>query len=1143
MSNDNTNQPFDPITVALEASNLIEASAGTGKTYSIAILTLRLVLEKKIPIQQVLMVTFTKAAVAELETRIRQFMRNAFKVSQGILINDDTITTIVQYSMNDRAIGQVETCRLLKEAVLFLDETAILTIHSFCQRVLTEFAFETNQVFGPEILTDINVILADRVNAFWRKHITTLGTGLLQQLINTGLSRASLVNVLGNAMSGKTLSPPGNMGEGFLSETHQAALYEEISGFDIRKDTIKSSIINFISTNADAIRSVTEKNTFAKRNMLHLLHDPALFLDAIIDNSDKAYVQKLYAVILSDHEKIVEIEEEKLHSLKTLINQIYMLAIRVISIETDRYKQENNQLGFDDMITKLHSAVVLDNNEFLTGSLRTKYKAAFIDEFQDTDKMQYEIFNRLFSADTILFYIGDPKQSIYAWRKADIFTYFKAADETANRFGMNINYRSSPGFIEGMNLFFLPAPGFDSFYFSGETKSINYTNVTSPAKSPKGELYKDKRVDVPITIFENPNNESISRAVAAQIIQLLGGDNFTIEEKGRHRKLLPSDIGIMVRKNKQAAAIKQILSKYGIPAVTIDDTKLLQSAEARHLLYLLEAVIDINASSINKALLSPLTGFNSATILAMDDELVLNRFKDYQHLWEHEGVFVMLTKFIADYKVKQVLLIDTTENGERIITNTLQLMELLHKTQTQKQFSSLELISWLKRGLEGMEVEGDEFEQRVESDEEAVKIVTIHKSKGLEYNIVFAPFLDLLADTDFEFVTFRDVDTGEYLFSDISLMEGHQLQLTKKQLEQENRRLVYVAVTRAVYKCYINKNTWHQFSQSAIATFVNAIRENGTPLIAFEASPVLPDNFRYLNSSPRLMPAYLQATNFQLAEVNWRKLSYTFLDPGHVATLKSDAAKGLDIYDEFIFKRLRRGANTGNLLHFIFERIDFTDPAHWVQVIEAALKRFMSNPPVEYAIRLWEFLHHVTGTRIRVADSAFCLHDLPWDKRLNELEFDFGVAPFNPDDVTRLSTPGLPFQLRYAKELEGIMNGKIDLFFAHAGKYFILDWKSNFLGDSMTDYSKENIQLAMGESNYHLQYLVYTLAVKKYLRLRVPRFDYATHFGGVIYLFVRGNRKGREEGVFAYRPDESLIERLDKLLSKRVEGVQEGITP
>ncbi|MCW3091283.1 MAG: hypothetical protein JWP81_2352 [Ferruginibacter sp.] len=1131
MSNNNTIQPFNPATVALRASNLIEASAGTGKTYSIALLTLRLVLEKKISIQQILMVTFTKAAVAELETRIRQFIRNALKVSQGLAINDEAITEIVQSST--QAIGMEETERLLKEAVLFLDETAILTIHSFCQRILTEFAFETRQVFGAEILIDLKAVITDRVNAFWRKHITTLQVGLLQELINAGLSRKSLVDVMKNALSGKKMILLTALPENFLSEASQEELYAALCELEAQKNAINNNIIEYIALNADAIRLATEKNAYTKKNMLQLVSQPSLLLDAIIDKKDKSNVQKTYPEIIWDIERVVVIETEKIRQVNTIINHIYHLAIETISVEVGRYKQQNNQLGFDDMITKLHDAVVRDNNEFLISSLQAKYKAAFIDEFQDTDKMQYEIFNRLFANGSILFYIGDPKQSIYAWRKADIFTYFKAADEVVNRFGMDINYRSSKRFIEGMNQFFLPAPGFDTFSFSNESHKITYLPVKAPAESGKGELLKNSQPDLPFTIFENPNNETISETVAAQIILLLGSDDYSIEEKGTQRKIRPSDIGILVRKNKQAAAIKSLLCKYCIPAVTIDDTKLFQTDEARYILYLLEAVSDINSSSINKALLSPLTGFDAPAILSMDDELALNRFKEYQQTWQKEGVYVMLSKFITDYKVKQLLLNDASRNGERIITNVLQLMELLHKTQTQKQFSSPELANWLKRGIEGMEVEGDEFEQRVESDEEAVKIVTIHKSKGLEYNIVFAPFLDLLAGSDFDLVTFRDEDSGEYIFADNSLLSDQQIRVTEKQAEQENRRLIYVAVTRAVYKSYINRNTHHSFNLSGILPFVTALKENPQPLIAFEDSPLLPDDYRYLATSHSLTPTYLQAKSFELKEANWKKLSYTYLDAGqHLTTVKATAAKGLNVYDEFIFKQLKRGANTGNLLHFIFERIDFADAAFWETIVSSALKRFIPHPTPEYTTRLIELLHHVTETAISMGNSTFSLNKLQRDKRLNELEFNFNVALFEPEIINRLSAPGVPFQIRYAKELEGIMNGKIDMFFEHEGKYFILDWKSNFLGDRLTDYSKGNIRTAMAESNYHLQYLVYTIAVKKYLALHVAGFDYATHFGGVIYLFVRGIRKGGDQGIFAYKPAETLIDQLDELLSK-----------
>ena len=192
---------FDPLTAPLQGSNLIEASAGTGKTYSIAILTLRLILEEKISIREILMVTFTKAAVAELEERIRKFIRSAYKCAQGETIGDKTISELVQSSI--RKIGEEETVQILKEATLFLDETSVLTIHSFCQQTLTEFAFETNQLFGADLVQDTSSILEEEVQKFWRKHITTIQPGLLSILIDFNLNQSSITKIVQQHLAGK----------------------------------------------------------------------------------------------------------------------------------------------------------------------------------------------------------------------------------------------------------------------------------------------------------------------------------------------------------------------------------------------------------------------------------------------------------------------------------------------------------------------------------------------------------------------------------------------------------------------------------------------------------------------------------------------------------------------------------------------------------------------------------------------------------------------------------------------------------------------------------------------------------------------------------------------------------------------------
>lgn len=1130
MSDNKSIKSFDPRVVALDQTNLIEASAGTGKTYSIAILGLRLLLEKQIPIHKILMVTFTKAAVAELETRIRQFVRAALRYCQGIPIGDDTIAAIVTASINDNTFGKVGTERLLKEAVLFLDETSILTIHSFCQRVLTEFAFETKQVFGSEIITDLRALVTDHVNEFWRKYITTIDPMILEELIGAGYSRDKLIRIVESSLSGSSILRLGELPADFLSKRHQEEMATTILEFSKRSGQVRAGAIEYIRQNITTIRNITGGNKHATKNLGHLLDDPDALLDEIIASKDKVYVRTNYTWIVEECSKLEVIRDEKKQVLNIFITQLHDFAIRIVTDRVEKHKQELNQLGFDDMINKLYQALLIDKNQFLITSLRDKYKAAFIDEFQDTDKMQYEIFNCLFGHGSILFYIGDPKQSIYAWRKADIFTYFKAAQEVAHRFGMNTNYRSSQSYINAMNHFFLPEPGFDSFYFSGQSSGIEYIPVQAPAGGGDRQIYKNGEPDAPFTIYENPNNDTISESVVAQIIQLLDTKAYTIRDHSGQRLIRPSDIGILVRKNKQAASIKKLLSRHCIPAITIDDSKIMQSDEALSVLYLLQAVIGISGAAINKALLTPLTGYTTTQILHLDDEISLNRFKNYQRLWEDEGVYVMLAKFLADYQVKQVLLNETIENGERIITNVLQLMELLHKTQTQKQFSPLELADWFKRGIEGMQVQGDEFEQRVESDEEAVKIVTIHKSKGLQYNIVFAPYLDLLTSTTGDLVSFRDSASGDYFFSDPKLLSPGQLAVTSTQLEQENRRLLYVCITRAVFKCYINKSNLPRFNSSALAPFVAALKQNRSPLVSFEPVAEIPLNYRYTATREQFKPAYLQATNFSLLEPNWRKMSYTFLDPGHAILSRPNPPKLAGGYDEFVFSLLQRGTNTGNLLHYIFERVDFRDPAYWPKMIAEGLKRFMANPPEGYPAMLLQLLQHVTQKTIHIAGNSFTLAGVHKDKRLSEMEFDFPVDSFAPEDVNRLSSNSVPLQVRYARELEGIMNGKIDMFFEHAGKYFILDWKSNFLGHRPSDYSVENIHVAMKEFNYHLQYLIYTIAARKFLRLRLPGFDYSSQFGGVIYLFVRGVRKDREQGVFTSFPEEALLDRLEQLL-------------
>nr|WP_294900730.1 exodeoxyribonuclease V subunit beta [uncultured Pedobacter sp.] len=1116
---------FNASTVKLEGSNLIEASAGTGKTYSIAILVLRLLLEKNIAIKEILMVTFTKAAVAELEERIRLFVRLAYKVAQGQTIKDSTITNLVK-NASDKSEEEIKA--LLKEAVLFLDETSVLTIHSFCQQTLNEFAFETDQLFGIDLMQDASAILEDETNKFWRKFVTTIPTEILGLLNNNGLTKNGIKKRVSSHLSGQKYYFY-DFGKSYLmSDEDYHAVAKELKLKQQAIDDQYNTLFVFIAQNKSDIISACEKNAYVKKNILPLIDEAESFIESIIDKKDKANVIKTLPEILEYLAVLEQLETEKADVLKDVITKITCNGIQQISEGVNYYKNRYNQISFDDLIEKLHHALLERPSERLVNCLQQKYMAVFIDEFQDTDRLQYKIFEKAFGENTILFYIGDPKQSIYAWRKADIYTYFEAKSKVDEEYGMNHNFRSSANLIDAMNIFFKPTADFDTFHFGNapDEQRINYLEVESPAKNTKGNLLYQNIATPPIEITECAKKDEIYQALCTQIIHLFNDKEFKIEINSETRNVLPKDIGILIRNKKAGIEIKKQLTKYGIPAITIDDGKVLQSAEASYLLYVLQAITDITRANINKALLSPFTGFKDDNILALDTDLIVELFRNYKVVWDKDGIYTALKTWIKDFSIESKLLNTENSDGERIITNLYQLIELLHRTQSRKSLNNLELISWLKRGIEGMETEGDEFEQRIENDEDAIKIVTIHKSKGLEYKIVFAPSLDLSTDTKHLDCSFRN-QNGDYISAEKKDLRPEELAEVAKQAEQENRRLIYVAITRAVSKCYVYKSNYYK--NSSLSYFTDALKPIETDLIRFKSSDDLavPPNYKYVNIAHQAIKKEKKPVHFELLQANWRKMSYSMLRADHALSLKLKTGKAIEDYDDFIFNQLRKGAKTGNMLHYIFENIHFHDDAKWQKVIDEAIKIFVPQQEDLYRPMLMQLLTNVLTAKIQVDEEIFQLNEVNSFKCIHELEFDFNVENFISGNLAQLSSDEVFIDAKPFPILEGVMNGKIDLFFEHKRKYYVLDWKSNFLGDSIADYEKNNLQLAMNENNYHLQYLIYSLAVKKYLESRLPNFNYKYQFGGVIYLFVRGMRADLQTGIFTAKPDISTIGNLN----------------
>lgn len=1098
-------QNFDVNIVNLKGNNLIEASAGTGKTYSVGILVLRLLLENKISVKEILMVTFTEAAVEELKSRIRSFIYQAWQYSKNnqYKIEESGIKKLV-----DNYTDKEEVARLLNEAILLIDEFSIFTIHGFCTRTLKEFAFETNQNFDLKMMADMTELNNEALHTVWRKNITTLPENLLLNLINFGFSQEKLKNVYKQIAENRTLADEV-LGENVSLIDIQTEIQNLETIHNQAPQKLKSQLLQqenlLTATAAKVLKSTTFYKKFGTGDV-KIFEEFDLFITLFTNLSDKEK-SKFDASVL----EIFEVYNNEIESfnnyLKLLSNTIYVKSAKEILAEVNAIKLRRNLQSFDDLILNLHTAIHSQNNIALINGLRHKYKAVFIDEFQDTDKLQYEIFATAFEAsNSVMFYIGDPKQSIYSFRKADLDTY-KLARSKAQCFTMDQNFRSNNLLINEFNDFF----NIDNPFLDDE---IEYQKVTC-GKTKLGFLANEthNQLDA-FDFFTYKNKPSIHKHLVESILMMLTKP-YQIVEEGNNRKIEPKDIGILVRSNAEAKELKLAFGKRGIPTVVVDDSKIFQAKEVNYVIYILQAISDINNNAINKALATPLFLDHFEDIAKIDHSVEMLRFEQIKNTFNTKGVYAAFQLLLEIYNLKSNLLQSNHKNGSRIIANFLHIIELLHKQQSRFKLTLDEMIDWLIRAQNGGVSSDNNFELRLESDENAVNIVTVHKSKGLAYNIVFAPFLESEFKLDkSKIYNFKHLD--EYKFTITNDNEDF-VNIQKLQYEQEAKRLIYVALTRAVYYCAVYGK---EKSNSALSPFLQNWKANKN-LISIEDN-FIETNHVYTASQNKLTykkPLKPSKSDFLK---QWSVLSYSSIAThGEKFNAINIEQNTSDELDNFVFNKMPKGANFGNFIHFLLENISFDDNALWNKKIHFAAQKYLSWQTTLNASnesdqkQYFQFLEHICNTTISAENEQFKIANI--QHKISEMQFYFDYKSINLNKLKNV----LPqyFELEHKQDiyLEGLMNGFIDLVFEMNGKYYILDWKTNYLGNNLEAYNQENLLNAMNTNNYHLQYMVYTVALVRYLRKKIPNFNYNQHFGGVFYLFVRGVRKNNNTGIFSNR--------------------------
>ena len=1207
-------QKLDPYTIPLESINLIEASAGTGKSWTVTYLYLRLLLEKKLTVDQILVVTFTDAATKELRDDIRQRIVSALKAFENSVSELGYPENGEYIQLINHSKDHQESIRLLNRAKLSMDEAAVFTIHGFCQRSLSENAFEASLPFESELIADDSEIMQKLTDDFWRRFNQKTPKTLLFKLQQKSVTPDSLLQDIKQDVGKPYLEICGPLSVDEKTKKWEALklhFQQVIESWRVNKD----EIITLLSqTHLDAkvyTKALVDNRDQAFKMMNHLAN--ANVLPEKIDKGKYNASANSKLFLLGDVKKVKGKAEPIEHPFfnewqsfmdawfeydeisDDFLNHTRIELIQYLQEELPKEKQKLGVLSFDDLLLQLQKT--LKSQPHLADDLRKKYTVALIDEFQDTDPIQYDIFHSIYPKSKIkdhaVFFVGDPKQAIYSFRGGDIHTYLNAKSDTQTQNTLEKNWRSHPNLIDAFNQLYSvcenPFKDEDIAYVKVDagdkiTDEISTTHVRSALN-----FWQYDFADAKVSVAKI--RQEIADSIAGDIAQLLN-DGSKGKAKIGDKAISGGDIAILIRSHNQADTIKSALNARGIPSVQNSRDSIYETHEAKELLYLLKAILNPQKEGlVRRALVTELMGYNSDDLLSFQEdsmawEEILLAMQNWHQQWKKQGFLTMMRSFMKTENTHSRLL--AFPDGERRISNVLQLSEIIHQSARSNMLGMVETLRWIKK--QQLNANSNETELRLESDDDLVKIVTIHKSKGLEYPIVYCPYVGISgkenSDKVFSFYK-NDKASLEMGSSDF---EEHRI-LKRTEESAEDTRVLYVALTRAKYQCnvvcltekinYTSNNSalgWLLSNGKTLKEhkddYFTSYKQNLQNLakscsnISLESLPQYPSDLVFTKREEKhtLVARKFKAIIKQQAQIT----SFSGLTAGAhdeapdydaIAVLNADLKTRLSKINEDEFPR---GATAGTALHEIFEHVDFVKPiTDQLELLNNVLDKYGFDRKYQPAATQL-IQQSVNATLIDIDQNEFCLNQITKPQRLDEMEFYLPLERLDIKDLQQILYQYLPTDSSvdsrtwqsireavsslYFEEVQGYLKGFIDLIFEHEGKYYLADYKSN----SLVDYGQEAIFDAMAHSHYYLQYLFYSVALHRYLKQRVHDYSWETHIGGAYYLFIRGMNesvenpqsrhsrdvegRGKTEqkwgGVFYDKPDLRLIEALDKLFTQ-----------
>jgi exodeoxyribonuclease V beta subunit len=1168
--------PFDAATAPLHRGvNVVEASAGTGKTYSIAMLVLRFVVEFGVPLQELLVVSYTRAATEELRARIRKRLVEAREVlGSGELEGGDPGLVHCLNSLPDKPLA----LERLELALLDMDRAAVFTIHSFCQRMLQEQALESGQLFDMELTADVSQVRDELVEDYWRSRLYDMSPLHCSLFLDSFSNPSDLYKSISGVGVEDVLAPAGwpaldqileqvdealealvrwwQQSAPSLEEYFLAAIAQGMfkKGFAENFDSWWQQCASLFSGDSPGLP--TDLASLGRSGLKGQLHGNKLRGDA-----KKNTFLANWPLADEGVDRFLDACDDAGLGLRIELARKLQTGLR------ERLNKQG-RFSFDDLVVQLAKALTGEQQEELQKLLANRFQVALIDEFQDTDAAQYRIFSTLFGGPGhFLFLIGDPKQAIYKFRGADIYAYFQARRSASQLLGLKNNYRSNPLLVNAVNALFLQKE--DAFV----NPDLPYHGVSAAKSSECWRLWQDNRPQAAMVYcsLASPADDGIkpwtSGALQRRLQSFMVGEIGTllqqgtlVTDTGEKRRVSAGDVAILVRTNRQAEDFQQALALAAIPSVMSSRKSVFETGECVDLLQVMTAVASpADISLLRTAMSCKWFGMNGRSLyeLTRDERGVgawMERFHGYHLLWQEKGFLVMINHLFEQESVFETLC--QYPLAERQIANLHHLVELLQETENNENMGIGHTLQYLSSQMVSGE-RPEHAELRLESDEQAVKVVTMHAVKGLEYPIVFCPCLWYRsARLGREKHCITSHDAQGYQIADLGSDEfSARRDMALEEELAEEVRLLYVALTRASCRCYafwadVRGNQYTASSKDSALSWVLSLDEEEGIDGQAQRIAELCDN-RAVEFRPVAALAEggtLQAAVHNEAEAmhcrtftrsippgEWLMTSYSALaGQGHyvgtqdpVELPEKEAQNSRRIYD------LPFGAGFGNVVHGLLEDYPFSLLAGNQEYEEEILGQCRRFGVRADAGQLMGLLRDVTRSPLTPGGGvgSFSLLDLGEQDLLKEMPFYFHLREESTGRINELLAFSDVVQPIQERKLRGYLTGFVDLVCRYRGRYYIMDYKSNYLGDYFSEYRQEGLVAAMRDHNYGLQYWIYTLVLHRFLAGSLPTYSYQQNFGGVFYLFTRGmSPEFPGNGVFYDRPDLRVLDGLQKSL-------------